>query len=92
MFVMNKSYFVVLFLLMNELSSKVRFKAKVFKDPFKIKRLAKFKIGLCSDIDDLINLHQSALLKYAINKFFSEYRNQKHNPSKHKLFAIKDKY
>ena len=72
MFVMDKSYVVILFLLTNELSAKVRFKAKVFKDPFKIKRLAKFKFDLCTGIDDLINLHQSTLPKYVINKSFGE--------------------
>ena len=71
MFVIGKS--VLLILLLNELSAKVRFKAKVFKDPFKIARLARFKFSLCKDIDDLITVHQSTIPKYDINKIISEY-------------------
>ena len=65
---MIKSCVVLQLLLIHELSARVRFKANVFKDPFKIRRLARFKIELCNDIDHLIYVHESKIPKYGINK------------------------
>ena len=67
---MIKSCVVLQLLLIHQLSARVRFKANVFKDPFKIRRLARFKIELCNNIDDLIYFHDSELPKYGTIKLY----------------------
>lgn len=54
---------MMLSLILN-VSSKNHFKGKVFKDPYKIKRLAQFKNNLCKEVDGLLGKDESQLLRY----------------------------
>ena len=46
------------------IASKTHFKGKVFKDPYKIKRLVQFQNSLCKETDNLLRNYETKLLRY----------------------------
>ena len=58
-------YFLTILFAIKELEAKNHFEGRVLNDPFKIRRLADFKINLCKEIINLIEVHENILLRYA---------------------------
>ena len=54
---------IMIFTIQNT-TSKNHFKGKVFKDPYKIKRLVHFQNSLCKETDDLLRNYETKLLRY----------------------------
>ena len=56
-------YFILILFVIQEIITKNHFKGIVFKDPYKIKRLAIFRNDLCKEIDGLKNYHHVPLIR-----------------------------
>ena len=54
---------IMIFTIQNT-TSKTHFKGKVFKDPYKIKRLVHFQNSLCKETDVLQRNYETKLLRY----------------------------
>ena len=57
-------YFTITIFTIQNVTAKNHFKGKVFKDPYKIKRLVHFQNNLCKEVDNLLRNHDSLLLRY----------------------------